>query len=75
MQLCHGDITRKEWVLWNVTLTEAIEWGRYIVKERYEWVEILGRIFGGTPDDKEDKKCRSATVCAMCRKKCGQRLQ
>lgn len=75
MELCQGDITKQEWVLWNVTLSEAVEWVRYIGHQRYEWVEIIGHMFGGgQKDGKTDKKCRAPAACAMCRKKCGQRL-
>ena len=64
-------------IIWNVTLKDAIEWGRYNIKRRYEWLEIIGQIFGGAGDPEEgsEKKCRNATICAMCRKPCNQRLQ
>ena len=76
MELCQGDITKKDHVLWNVTLAEAIEWGEFLVKRRFEWLEIINRIFGETePEEGSEKKCRNATICSMCRKPCNQRLQ
>lgn len=75
MELCQGDITEKNWVLWNVTLAEAMEWVGFILKRRFEWIEIVGQMFSGvTEDEGKDKKCRDTTLCSMCRKTCSQRL-
>ena len=75
MDLCQGDITRKDEILWNVTLEEAIEWVAYIVKRRYEWIELVGKMLGGEAETGTDKKCRNVRVCSICRKQCNQRLQ
>lgn len=75
MELCHGDITRKDAVIWGTTLSEARQWGEYIVRRRYEWVEIIGMFFGVGDKPDSDKKCREAAICAICRKSCSQRLQ
>lgn len=76
MELCAGDITKREWITWNVTLKDAIEWCKYNIKRRYEWLEIIGQAFGITAEEEgKKKKCRDASICSMCRKPCSQRLQ
>lgn len=67
-----GVITRRDWVLWNVTLREAIEWCQLAVKDRAWWLEAL---FGSAKKDTRQKKpCRHADMCAMCRKVCDDRI-
>jgi len=73
MELCSGDITKKQWVTWHVTWPEAIAWCRYNIKRRFEWLEIINSAFGDTADGKE-KKCRNSITCSLCRKNCRQRV-
>lgn len=75
MELCQGDITKKPWVLWHVTYEEAIEWSKFLIKRRYEWLEIIGRMFGGEGEKQEGKKCRDKRACRICRKwRCVERI-
>jgi hypothetical protein len=76
-ELCGGDITRRDWVLWNVTWNEAIDWCRFRQKQRYEWVEIVGRMFGMEESPKAgkgEKPCRHPDLCSICKKQCGARM-
>jgi hypothetical protein len=72
--LCGGDITKRDWVRWNVTLDEAVDWGGYNVKLRYEWVEFVKRMLGGGSESEQEKSCRHPAVCMMCRNRCKSRI-
>jgi hypothetical protein len=72
MELSAGDITKKRWIMWNVTLEEGIKWCRYNIRRRYEWLEIIGKALES--GNEKEKKCRHPQVCNMCRKYCLQRL-
>ena len=50
-----------------------MDWGAFIVKQRYEWVEILSKIFGGDVEVTE-KACSNGLVCSMCNKQCPARV-
>lgn len=72
MELCAGDITKRDWITWNVFVKEGIDWCRFNTRRRYEWLEILNELFKAD-DPKKRKHCRNPQVCAMCRKRCRQR--
>jgi hypothetical protein len=74
MDLCHGDITKKEWVLWHVTFEDAIGWTKHIMKRRYEWMEVIAKILGADNQEGKQKKCADVRVCNICRKTCSQRI-
>jgi hypothetical protein len=73
MELCAGDITKRKWILWNVTLADAKSWYRYNIKKRFAWLEVLNGLLGGG-EDETPKQCRSSMTCSMCRKNCRQRI-
>lgn len=72
MELCGGDITKRNWIKWNVTLKDGIDWCKYNLERRYEWVKIIsGALEGG---DEKKKNCQDPRICAMCKKQCSQRM-
>jgi len=60
-------------ILWKVTVSDALDWQRYILQRRYEWAEIIFGAIGGK--DGEPKRCSDPVICGMCQKKrCGARV-
>ena len=72
MLITGGVITRREWALWECPYRDARRWASEVLRQRYLWMEIL---FGAT-EGKEagTKPCRHPDMCAMCRKRCGDRV-
>ncbi len=53
-------------------MREAKAWAREVLKQRYQWVEML---FGKEEEmSSERKACRHPDACAICRKRCGARI-
>lgn len=61
--------------MWNVTLLEAIDWCEYNVKRRYEWAEMLAKMFGGeTAENKFCRACKAAKKNKNC-KQCDRKIK
>ena len=53
---------------------DALEWGEYLMKQRYEWMNMLLKMIGADKDEPEKKSCSNEIICSMCGKTCKARV-